>query len=61
MKVGERVWNLERLFNLKAGFTKLTIHYRNGFLSSLWQKDPIKELCITCLNCYHLLPSAWLE
>jgi len=22
MKVGERVWNLERLFNLKAGFTK---------------------------------------
>ncbi len=21
MKIGERIWNLERLFNLKAGFT----------------------------------------
>jgi aldehyde:ferredoxin oxidoreductase len=36
MKAGERVWNLERLWNLKAGFTA-----RDDTLPERLLKDPI--------------------
>lgn len=37
MKIGERIWNLERLFNLKAGFTR-----RDDTLPMRILKEPIK-------------------
>ena len=37
MKIGERIWNLERLFNLKAGFTR-----KDDTLPMRILKEPIK-------------------
>jgi aldehyde:ferredoxin oxidoreductase len=37
MKIGERIWNLERLFNLKAGFTR-----KDDTLPPRILKEPIK-------------------
>ena len=37
MKIGERIWNLERLFNLKAGFTR-----KDDTLPPRLLKEPIK-------------------
>ena len=36
MKAGERIWNMERLFNLKAGFTK-----KDDTLPTRFLKEPI--------------------
>jgi len=60
MKVGRTSWNLERLFNLKAGFTKADDTYRNGFWNSLYRRGLTRELCIIWMNCCHLLQGAWL-
>jgi aldehyde:ferredoxin oxidoreductase len=37
MKIGERIWNLEKLFNLRAGFTR-----KDDTLPSRILKEPIK-------------------
>ena len=37
MKAGERIWNLERMWNLKAGFTG-----KDDTLPERMLKDPIK-------------------
>lgn len=42
MKVGERVWNLERLFNLKAGFTKADDTLPKRLLEQPVQEGPNK-------------------
>lgn len=38
MKAGERIWNLERLFNLKNGFTK-----EDDTLPPRLLKEPMKQ------------------
>jgi len=38
MRVGERVWNLERLFNLRAGFTK-----KDDTLPKRMLREPMPE------------------
>lgn len=38
IRAGERIWNLERLFNLKAGFTK-----KDDTLPERFLKEPLKE------------------
>jgi len=38
MKIGERIWNLEKLFNLKAGFTR-----KDDTLPERLLKEPIKS------------------
>ncbi|MBA7712231.1 hypothetical protein ES703_121202 [subsurface metagenome] len=38
LRAGERIWNLERLFNLKAGFTK-----KDDTLPERFFKEPIKS------------------
>lgn len=37
MKIGERIWNLEKLFNLKSGFTR-----KDDTLPPRILKEPIK-------------------
>jgi aldehyde:ferredoxin oxidoreductase len=48
MKAGERIWNLERLFNLKAGFTKkddtLPARFLNEPIASGPSKGEVSEL-----------------
>ena len=38
MKKGERIWNLEKVFNIKAGFTK-----DDDKLPERMEKEPIKS------------------
>lgn len=38
MQIGERIWNLERLFNLKAGFSR-----KDDTLPPRILKEPIKS------------------
>jgi len=54
MKTGERIWNLERLFNLKAGLT-----HKDDNLSERLLKEPIKkaQLKEESLNLKRCLPN----
>ena len=42
LKIGERIWNLEKLFNLKAGFTKADDRLPDRLLKEQVKKGPAK-------------------
>jgi aldehyde:ferredoxin oxidoreductase len=56
LKAGERIWNLEKLFNLKAGFTKADDTLPERLLKEPLPNGPAKGMVVqldTMLNEYY--------